>query len=162
MHDFAAKAVIAEFSRGNYSAMYVTGGPLEMGAPLSEYKNYAQLGAAILEKFGMATNKLQAVPAPEVRKDRTYVSALALKGWLEAHGGVPPSLNVVSVGPHARRTRLLFERAFGSQTQIGIIAVEDPNYDARHWWKSSQGFRTVFDESVAYLYARFLFKPEKG
>ena len=35
--------------------------------------------------------------------------------------------------------------------------VADRDYDPRHWWKSSQGVRSVLDEMIAYGYARFLF-----
>ena len=63
------------------------------------------------------------------------------------------------MGPHARRSRLLFEKAFGRDTRVGIIALEDRDYDPAHWWKSSQGVRTVTDELIAYGYARLLFHP---
>jgi hypothetical protein len=162
MPDSGAAQVVAEFKRQGYAFVCVTGGPLERGEPLSEYKTYADLGAAILIKLGLSADSIKAVPAPQVRKDRTYASAVALKEWLKDHGGIPPKLNVVSVGPHARRTRLMFAKAFGNHTLIGIIALEDPNYDPRRWWRSSIGVRSVIDEVVAYFYARFLFRSETG
>ncbi len=162
MNSDSAKDVVAEFHRGKYSSLYVTGGPLERGEPLSEYKTYAELGAAVLRTLSLPTNAVQAVPAPRVRKDRTFAAALALKEWLTAHGGVPRTLDVVSMDVHARRTRLLYARAFGDQTRIGIIALENPEYDARHWWRSSKGVRVVVDETVAYLSARFFFHPDSG
>ena len=109
--------------------------------------------------MGLDTNAVQAVPAPLVRTDRTYASAVALRDWLHGHGGPVAGLNVISVGPHARRTRLLFERALGQGTTVGIIALEDREYDPGRWWKSSQGFRTVTGEWLAYGYARLLFSP---
>src|SRR6185369_2499744 len=54
--DYAIEVVVREFNRGNYEKLYVTGGPIEWGAPLSEYKTYAQRGAAILLKMGLSTN----------------------------------------------------------------------------------------------------------
>jgi hypothetical protein len=71
--------VIAEFRRHHYTKLYVVGVPLERGAPLSEYKTYAELGAATLLKLGMDRDSIQAIPAPLVRQDRTYASALVLK-----------------------------------------------------------------------------------
>ncbi len=156
--DYALQAAVDEYQRGAYEGFYVTGLPLEKGAPLSEYRTHAELGAAIVTKLGLAPNEVHAVPAPDVRQDRTYASAVALKQWLAQQGLAVPALTVVSVGAHARRTRLLYEQAFGAGTEIGIIAVPDRDYEPHRWWAASSGVRDVVDETVAYLYARFIFR----
>ncbi len=158
--DFAMEAALAEARRTPYAAIYVTGGPLEQGKPLSVYKTFAELGAATLEKLGPATPAPIAVPAGDVRRDRTYASAVTLREWLKAHGGAPAKLNLVSIGAHARRSRMMFAKAFGPGTEVGVIAVAGRDYDSRHWWRTSQGFRTVTDEFIAYLYATFVFTAE--
>jgi DUF218 domain len=158
VNDYALEAAVQEFHRGGYSKMYVTGGPLERGEPLSEYKTYAALGAAVAIHFGVPPTLVQAVPAPNVRRDRTYASALALRDWLELHGQMPDGLNLVTLGPHARRSRLLYEKAFGDACRIGVISIEDEGYDPHRWWAYSQGVRTVVSETVAYLYTRFFFR----
>ena len=157
--DYALTAAIAEFKRHPYARLYVTGGPLQSGAPLSEYKTYAELGAATIGRLGLGTESVQAVPAAAIRKDRTYTSALALNDWLRNHNIAAHGLNVISVGPHARRTRLLFEKAFGNEAKVGMIAIEDQDYDPKHWWRSSAGVRSVVDEMIAYGYARLFFRP---
>lgn len=157
MDDYALQSVVKIFKGGQYQKVFVTGVPLEKGAPLAEYKTYAELGAAVILKVGLDTNTVQAVPAPDVRKDRTYASALALKDWLAAHGTNVSSLTVVSQGAHARRTRLLYEKAFGSDVEIGIISIPSREYDPKRWWTKSAGVREVVDETVAYLYARLIF-----
>ncbi len=158
--DYAMKSSVEEFNRGQYSKLYVTGGPLEWGAPLSEYKSYAELGAAILTKMGLNTNQVEPVPAPLVQQDRTYNSALALKKRLDESRISHPTINLISIGPHARRSRLLFEKAFGKGTAIGIIALQPRDYNPRRWWRSSQGVRTVLSETIAYAYVRILFRPK--
>lgn len=160
--DYALEQIIAEFKRHHYTKLYVVGVPLERGAPLSEYKTYAELGAATLLKLGMDPDSIQAVPAPLVRRDRTYASALVLKKWLQEHNALPAEFNLISMRPHARRSRLLFEKAFGPEVRVGIISLENQDYDPRHWWKSSQGVRTVTGEVIAYVYARLLFHPGKS
>jgi uncharacterized SAM-binding protein YcdF (DUF218 family) len=155
--DYALQEAITEFGRGHHSRIFVTGGPLENGAPLSEYRTFAELGAATLLRLGLDTNAVQAVPAPRVRLDRTYASALALKNWLGSHGVVETNFNVISLGPHSRRSRLLFEKALGKDYKIGVIAIENQEYDAKQWWASSAGVRTMSDEIIAYLYARLSF-----
>jgi len=147
-----------EFQQNGRVVLYVTGIPIEKGAPMSEFETYAELGAATLATLGLGANVVRAVPAPDVRQDRTFASAVALRDRLQAAGSVPASINVATLSAHARRTRLLFAKAFGGDTRIGIIALDDPRYDERRWWRTSDGFRTVIDEVVAYTYARFLFR----
>ena len=54
---------------------------------------------------GKAT--IQIVYFKAAEQDRTYHSALAFKQWLAEHGQSPASFDVVTLGPHARRSRLL-------------------------------------------------------
>ena len=157
--DYALEETVAEFRRDQSRRLFVTGGPIERGAPLVEYRSSAELCAATLFRLGLETNAVQAVPARKVRRDRTYASAVTLKNWLDQHGIGRTNINVISVGAHARRTRLLFAKAFGDGYTVGIICIEDQSYDPHRWWESSAGVRTIMGESIAYLYARLLFKP---
>jgi hypothetical protein len=72
------------------------------------------------------------------------------------------SVNVLTADVHARRTRLLFEMALGPSVKVGIISVPNADYDARRWWRYSQGVRAVFGECIAYAYARVFFRPERA
>ncbi len=157
--DYALEATLAEFNRNHYDKLYVTGGPIDQGAPFSEHKTYAELGAGILLKLGMNTNNLQAIPAPWVRQDRTYVSAVSLRTWWREHPSAPKKVNLITVGTHARRSRLLFEKALGRNVAVGVISIPGNDFDAAHWWRSSAGFRIVTSEAIAYFYARVLFHP---
>jgi hypothetical protein len=158
--DYTLEAAVADFKQFSYEKVYVTGGPIEFGAPLSSYKTYAELGTATLLALGMSNNVVQAVPAPRVKKDRTYACAVALKSWLDENRIQVTRINLMTVGPHSRRSRLLFQKAFGKEMPIGVVAIAEPDYEGRRWWKSSLGFRAVTGEAIAYLYARFLFRPE--
>jgi uncharacterized SAM-binding protein YcdF (DUF218 family) len=155
--DFALEQALREFNQRHCRLMLVTGGPIEQGHMLVSYKNFAELAAAILEHLGLDRHMIREIPAPDARRDRTYASAIALKNWLN-HAPVPiNAINLVSLGTHARRSRLLFEKALGPGIAVGVIAVPDRRYDPRAWWKSSMGVRSTLDELIAYLYARFLF-----
>ena len=158
--DYALETAVREFREGHYERVYVTGGPLEAGAPLAEYKTYAQRGAAILTRLGVGTNEVQAVPAPLVRQDRTYTSAVALRDWLQGHNLSTDKVYLLTEATHARRSRLMYCKAFGKGVKIGIRAIEPRDYDPRHWWRSSMGVRSVIDETFAYVYARLLFWPK--
>ncbi len=157
--DYAMEATVAEFHRHHYDRVFVTGGPIDQGAPLVEYKTYAELGASILLKLGLTTNEVQAIPAPSVRADRTYNSAISLRKWWSEHHTSPTKVNLLTVGPHARRSRLLFEKALGKQVEVGVISIPGKDFDDAQWWRSSGGVRGVIGETLAYLYARFLFHP---
>ncbi len=160
--DYALEAAMAEFSRSHYDKLIVTGVPLEHGAPLSEYENYAYLGTAVLLKLGLSTNVVRAVPTSTVRRDRTYAMATSLKHWLHEHDMSPAKVNLITLGPHARRSRLLFEKALGKEFAVGVMAIPSRDFDPAHWWRSSQGVRVVLGEAFAYAYARLLFFPPKN
>ena len=156
--DYAMAAAKEEFQRNHYDKLYVTGGPLQSGAPLSEYKNYAELGAAVLFKLGLSTNEVQAVPAEAVRQDRTYAAAASLAKWLRERGIPAAKVHLISEGPHARRSWLMCRKAFGQGVAVGVTAIPIRDYDQAHWWRSSAGVRGVVDETVAYVYALLFFR----
>jgi hypothetical protein len=125
-------------------------------------ETYAELAAERLVMLGLAGNLVQAVPCAEERKDRTYNSALAVKNWCATNHVRLDSLNLVTLGPHARRSWLLYQEAFGDDVKVGVIPVKNKNYDPSRWWRSSEGFREVIGEAIAYFYAKFLFHPAKN
>jgi len=54
---------------------------------------------------------------------------------------------------------LLFKKAFGRETDVGVIAMDEREYDPVHWWHSSEGVREVLFEGIAYVYAKWFFVP---
>jgi hypothetical protein len=159
--DDMLQEAIAEFHRNHYDLLFVTGGPIDRGEPLSEYKTLPDLAVAIMAKKGMEQRLMQPVASPAVVKDRTYASAVALRQWLHDHNRDVTKINLFAAGFHARRSRLLFQEAFGSGVKVGVIAYEQDPAEARQWWRSSAGVRGMIDEGLAFFYARFLFrKPD--
>jgi hypothetical protein len=158
--DYALEQALGEFRKNHHELLVVTGPPLEKGYYLFEYKTYADLGAATLKRLGLEEKMLVAVPSTRTQKDRTFTSGLALKQWLQQNRPSINAVNVVTLGVHARRTWLLFEKALGPDYSVGIIAATDRDYDTRRWWSSSYGVRSVVGEVIAYAYARFLFSPK--
>jgi hypothetical protein len=157
--DEALAWTLEEFRRQHYDGLFITGGPLDVGGFLSEYHTYAELGHATLLRLGADPDSLHMVPAPQALQDRTYASAVALRDWLAAHHFAREKVNLISIGSHTRRSRLLYEFAFGPGTQIGAFAYAEGDFDPAHWWRTSQGFRVVTGEIIAYIYARLLFHP---
>jgi hypothetical protein len=152
--DFVVEAAWEEYRRGGYRQLVVAGGPMERGEALSEYRSYAELGRATLLRLGAPGDAVAAAPGPKAARDRTLVSAQAVRAWLGERGAVPPSICVMTPGAHARRTRLAYERAFGPGVAVGIVAVPEERYEARNWWRSSAGVKTELLEFIGYAYVR--------
>lgn len=158
--DYAIRAAVEEFKSGGYERVVTTGGPVQgIGGYINDYSTAASIGATRLKAAGIPTEKLHMAPSRVIDRDRTYHSALALRQWLHANGVNVQRINVLTHDVHARRTRLLFQQAFGDEVSIGVIAIRNPDYDAARWWHFSEGVRDVVGESISYLYARFLFFP---
>lgn len=162
VHQYAIEKSVHEFRTGTYERIFTTGGPVEGKAGyINDFQTSASVGADLLKKEGIPGESLQMVPSRVTSRDRTYGSAVALREWLQEHNMAVRGFNVVTEDTHARRTRLLFQEAFGKGVKVGIIAVPNPDYDARHWWRYSEGVKDVVTEGVAYLYAKFLFWPDE-
>jgi len=162
VRDFAIEAGMNEFNTGMYERIYTTGGPVSgSGRYTTDANTTASVGAGRLRAMGMSGDLVQMVPARASDVDRTYGSAVALRDWLKDHEIRVEGMNVVTQHVHARRTRLLFQKAFGGNVRVGVIAAPTPDYDATRWWRDSQGVRDVVGEAVAYLYARFFFYPSR-
>jgi len=163
IHDYALRAAVVEFRNGSYRRVFTTGGPVEgSGGYINDYHTNASVGAEILKKYGLSDESLQMVPSRIMDRDRTYGAAVALRNWFREHDMHIRSLNVLTENVHARRTRLLFSKALGPGISVGIIAVPNPDYDARPWWHYSEGVKEVGSEAFAYIYAKFLFHPRES
>jgi uncharacterized SAM-binding protein YcdF (DUF218 family) len=150
--DEALKQAFTEISTGSYKQIFTTGGPVERGSYLLEYKNFAEIAAVTLKKLGVQEDKLVVVPTPKVVKDRTYASAEAFRQWVSNSNYHLESINLFTNNAHARRSWLIYQQVL-APIKVGVIAAKPSNYDPKKWWVSSEGVRTVISEAIAYLYA---------
>jgi hypothetical protein len=161
--NYGLKKLSDEFRSKNYSLILSAGVLLPQGSPFAaEYKTSGELSAAILKKFGIHEKAIVPIIPKPVERDRTFASALAVKNWLAQNNIQPRGINLFSMGPHSRRSWMLYKEALGEEIPIGIIAFENREYDPKRWWKTSSGVRTVLDETIAYLYAKLVFDPERA
>ncbi len=153
--EYAIRAGADEFKTGDYEHIITTGGPVPgSDGYTNDYNTFASVGARRLKAAGVAYESVLMVPSHVIGRDRTYTSAIALRRWLRDHNMALQSFNVVTVDAHARRTRLLFQKALGNDVRVGIISIPNPDYDAKHWWRYSEGVREVIGEGIAYTYAK--------
>ena len=160
--DYGLKKLSDEFRSKNYSLILSAGVLLPQGSPFAaEYKTSAELSAAILKKFGIREKAIVPIIPKPVKRDRTFASALAVKNWLAQNNIQPRGINLFSIGPHSRRSWMLYKEAIGEEIPVGIIACENREYDPKRWWKTSSGVRIVLNETIAYIYAKLVFDPER-
>jgi uncharacterized SAM-binding protein YcdF (DUF218 family) len=160
IHEYAIRAALKEFQSNHYARIFTTGGPVEgTGGYINDYCTSASVGADLLRKNGLANGSVQMVPSRVMDRDRTYGSAVALRNWFRDHNMAVSGIDVVTEDLHARRTRLLFQKALGNKLTVGVIAIPNPDYDAKHWWSYSEGVKQVVSEATAYIYTRLLFYP---
>lgn len=140
---------------GQCGLIITTGGPLEYAQDLSQYKTYADLTAARLIEMGVGRDKVVSIPSPRVDRDRTYAAAMAVEEWLRNHPDIERA-NLITKGPHARRSFIIFRHVLPSTFELGVCAVAPQDYDPQRWWSYSEGFRTVVSEAIAYTYAKLM------
>ena len=159
VHDINIEQTVIKFSAAHdrdvfiLSALHASGPEREWGREHSEYI------AAKLKRSGVSPERVHLIFCEVSKKDRTYHTAVALKSWLQERGIPVDSLNVITMGAHARRSRLLFQKAFGDKVKVGVIPIDDPDHDSAHWWRSRDGVGQMIYQCFAYIYAKFFFHP---
>lgn len=158
--DYALAGILNEYRSRPYKMIIATGVWYPQGTYLAQFKTAPDVLRYSLIKLGLDSNAIASVPIPRLEfRDRTYQCGLAVKRYLKDNQLRFKSVNIYSVGVHGRRSRYLFQKAFGDQMMVGNIVSLELSYDPDKWWTSSMGFRTVTDEIIAWIYARFLFQP---
>jgi len=162
IHEYGVQAAVKEFRSNHYEHVFATGGPVVgSGGYINDFYTSASVGADLLKKCGLPDQRVQMVPSRVMDRDRTYGSAVALRNWFHDHNMTVSSIDVVTEDLHARRTRLLFQKALGDKVAVGVIAIPNPDYDAKRRWRDSAGLKEVVSEAAAYAYARLLFYPSE-
>jgi len=154
----AIRDAAAEFRRGRYRHLVVVIGESGADGNGAHWDKGAHV-VQLLGQYDVPAARIKTLEYMTGDRDRTYRGALAVKSWLAAHVPDAKAIDVATSGTHARRSRLLYEKAFGRGISIGVISLPNGAYDPAHWWRSSEGVREVSFEAIAYLYARFLFRP---
>ena len=160
MPDYALADIVGAINGGKYRKVLTTGLPLDKGGMFAQYANGAEFAAARLRHLGADIRLISAVAAPAVYRDRTWHMASAVRDWLNENDDFPKAINLVSIGTHARRSRMLYQRALGPDVKVGVIPVETRSFDINNWWKTSAGVKTTIMELIAYIYAKLNFSEE--
>ena len=69
------------------------------------------------------------------------------------HSGIKPrALNVFTLGPHARRSALVFAKVNSHGPKVGVIGWVPEEYKREPWWRSSDRSRELLEETFGYVY----------
>ena len=146
---YAIESAASEFKDHGYILLVVLGNERRWVVP-------------ILKEAGVDERQIVKVPVPAGTERPHLRNGGCSQNWLLSSGMSGKAVNVYTLGVHARRSRLLFREALGPVFTVGIISCEDPDYDPKRWWESSEGFKTVIDETLAYIYTQLVFLPARA
>jgi uncharacterized SAM-binding protein YcdF (DUF218 family) len=150
------RAAAAEFRGGGYRYVVATGSQPDDDRGWQEPGwSYAQGAANELARSGIPMEKIIVALARDTERQRTYESAVAVSRKLRSLSIDPKYLNVFTWGPHARRSRLVFEKVCAQHTGIGVVSWVPVAEEDKRWWLSSEGAREFLTESAGYLFELF-------
>jgi DUF218 domain len=146
-------AAAEEFMRSDYKYVVVTGGQRD-GRQSSS--NYAETAARELTRSGIPEDKIVIAKTEEIERERTFKSAAAAWRALQNKGIHPEKINVLTLGPHARRSGLVYAKVFAPTTQVGVIAWVPAEYGSTPWWRSTSRTKCLLKEIVGYPFELLL------
>ncbi len=144
------QAAAAEFKQGGYQYVVTTGG-LSSPRWAEQRWSYSGMGAKELARDGVPEDKIIVASAEDAETQRTYESAVAVWKALQVKGIQPKALNVFTLGCHARRSHMVFEKVLQPGIQVGVIAWS-PGYESTPWWSSSERAEDFVKETASTLY----------
>jgi hypothetical protein len=150
---------IEAFKKGKYERIVTTGGPVTGWPGLLPDTDYAELAAGYLAQHGIQRDLIAAVPAPASAQERTFLSAVMFRESAQRLGITLDAIDVFSAGPHARRSRLLFQMGLGSDVHVGVFAARPGSFEPEAWWRTSTGVEQMFFQSFGYVWVKCCFWP---
>ncbi len=122
---------------------------------LINFKSNAELARNRLISSGIDSDKIIATQGERVRINRTLTSALAFRNWLKNSSFDIKGINIFSMGTHARRTWMTYNKILNEKYRIGIISF--PDYRSAHS-KEHKVLKTL-RESLGILYYWIILLP---
>ncbi|MEP7100476.1 MAG: hypothetical protein ABI702_24385 [Burkholderiales bacterium] len=159
LSDAELAQAVATIRRGRYERVITSGGPIEPWIDAGHYGSFALRAAGYLRAHGIVELPVIAVPAPDTKKDRSYISALMVREWAQREGVALNAVDVYSAGVHARRSRTIYRMGLGEAVEVGVLAARPDDYDDERWWASSSGAKTTLNEVVSLAWTACCFWP---
>jgi uncharacterized SAM-binding protein YcdF (DUF218 family) len=149
------RAAVSEFEHGGYHYLVASGG-LTSGPWEEEPTSYAKMAAREMIQLGVPKESVIVATADTTERYRTFESAVATWRALRDAGIKTKAFNVFTLGPHARRSALIFAKVNSGGAKVGVIGWLPKEYKSEPWWRSSDRSRELIDETVGYFYELLL------
>jgi len=122
---------------------------------VNNFNSYAQLARIRLLSMGLDSSLVIAVPGKRVKLNRTLTSALAFRDWLKTTDIEIKGINIISLGTHARRTWMTYNKILNKKYDIGIISLKDYKERYSRKYKVLKTLR----ETIGIIYYWFILIP---
>lgn len=93
---------------------------------INNYTSNAELARNKLMALGIDSTRIITTAGKSARINRTLTSALAFRDWLLTSNVDVKGINIISLGTHARRTWMTYNKILNEKFNIGIISVPEP------------------------------------
>lgn len=120
------------------------------------FDNTADYAAFVLKYIGFK-DSIISIPVLSSKVSRTYSCARAFREWYTGSDYNNKPVNILSLGPHTRRTWMIYKKVLGKDNDVGIILVNDKNFNKKNWWKSLTGIKDTIYEMAGCIYILIVF-----
>jgi hypothetical protein len=121
----------------------------------NNYNSNAELARNRLISMGMNSSQIIAIPGETVIVNRTLTSALAFRDWLKQTNKDIRGINIISMGAHARRTWMIYNRILQEKYPIGVISLPDYIYTQSRIYRIIKNIR----ETLGIIYYWIILIP---
>ncbi len=142
-------AASEEFGRGGYTYLVVAGGPSE-DLLVTDVLRYGESVKEELTRSGVPDSRIIVSSVGEVDRERTFKSALAAWQSIQRAGIRPSGINLFTLGPHAMRSHLIYQKVCVPGVKVGVIAFTPSEYRLKPWWLSSKRANCLLKEIIGY------------
>jgi uncharacterized SAM-binding protein YcdF (DUF218 family) len=146
------RAAATEFGQRGYKYVVAAGGVATARGWGQAGWSYAEGADHELIRSGVPEERIIFAPSRRTETQRTYESAVAVSRAFEARGVHPKALNVFTLGPHVRRSCLVFAKVLGPGTEVGGVSWTPSDLP---WWRSSDRAKDLLTETAGYVYEAF-------
>jgi hypothetical protein len=92
---------------------------------VNNFSSSAEFAKNRLFSLGLDSSKIIAITGKKTKINRTLASALAFHDWLKKTNKDIRGINIISMGTHARRSWMTYNKIMNDKYVIGIISLPD-------------------------------------
>jgi hypothetical protein len=122
---------------------------------VNNFNSCAESARKRFMSMGIDSSVIIAVPVNRVITNRTLTSAISFRDWLKTININVKGINIVSMGTHARRTWITYNKILDEKYNIGIISL--PDYGNNYSMTSR--VLTTIRQTLGIIYYWFLLIP---